>query len=414
MNLRAFGLSLAAILFTACSSSNALTGANPALVGSRTLSPLTGRPSFLAIRAVTETVLHSFVGGTSDGSTPIGGLTKVGNVFYGTTVTGGSGDGGTIYSISASGAGFTVLHSFKGKAHSVADLINVNGTLYGTSPDGGAQGKGTVFSISPAGAFTTLYSFKGGSADGANPQAGLTSVRGTLYGTTSSGGNVHNGACLNCGTVFSISTSGQEKVLYFFGSKADDGIEPRSALVNVGGKLYGTTSNGGDGGVTGDGTIFSVTTGGKEAVLHKFKYGSDGSCSAGCYLNNLNGTLYGTACRGGKNNIGSVFSITLGGAFKTLYSASTHGNAGGYPKAALAGAGNTLYGTMSQGPLGKNNGTLFSITPGGALKVIYTFGGGSDGATPMSRLILIGSKLFGTTSKGGTKNLGTVYSIAGF
>jgi uncharacterized repeat protein (TIGR03803 family) len=70
----------------------------------------------------------------------------------------------------------------------------------------------------------------------------LTNVSGTLYGTTQSGGKT--GSCSTCGTVFSISTSGKEKVLYFFGSKkTDDRIGPESALTNVSGKLYGTTTN---------------------------------------------------------------------------------------------------------------------------------------------------------------------------
>ena len=382
-------------------------------IGAR--SSVTGTAFSLARPATTETVLHTFAGGTADGAMPISGLTKAGDVLYGTTPRGGSTDDGTIYSISPSGTGFTVLHSFKGKVDgraSAAGLINVNGTLYGTNPDGGASGHGTVFSITPTGAFTTLYNFKGGSADGARPLAGLTNIGGTLYGTTRNGGDT--GTCSNCGTVFSISTSGKEKVLYFFDSKkSDDGIGPESALVNVGGTLYGTTTNGGIGGVTGDGTIFSVTTGGKETVLHKFKPASDGSCSFGCYLTKLGGVLYGTATNGGKNRLGSVFSITPAGAFKTIYSVPSGGKAAGYPRAALTDVVGSLYGTMSAGPTGQS-GTVFSIATDGTLKVVYTFAGGDDGAMPWASLILVNAKLFGTTARGGSANSGTIYSVGGF
>jgi uncharacterized repeat protein (TIGR03803 family) len=329
---------------------------------------------------------------------------------------GGRYDKGTVFSISRDGTNFTVLYSFKGKQNgsvSPTGLTDVGGTLYGATENGGTNGNGTVFSITTAGAFTTLYSFKGGKLDGATPAAPLTNVRGTLYGTTASGGNVGNGTggCLNCGTVFSLSTSGQEKVRYFFGSKKDDGLSPRSKLVLLGGKLYGTTSSGGIGGVTGNGTIFSVTTAGKETVLYRLKDALDGTCSS-CYLMSLGGTLYGTAYDGGKDHIGSVFSVTTGGAFKTLYRASLKGNAGGKPDAALTNVGGTLYGTMSQGPFGKR-GTVFSITTSGALKTLYTFTG-ADGAEPRSALVLIGNTLFGTTAKGGSKDLGTIYSISGF
>jgi uncharacterized repeat protein (TIGR03803 family) len=284
--------------------------------------------------------------------------------------------------------------------------------MYGTTGAGGTDGKGTVFSVTPSGSFTTLYSFKGGKGDGATPSGSLTNVRGTLYGTTADGGDVNNGGCSNCGTVFSISTSGQEKVLYSFGSKKDDGSSPSSKLVNLGGKLYGTTSNGGIGVVTGNGTIFSVTAGGKETVLYRFKDAGDGNCSLNCYLMNLGGTLYGTVYKGGKDNVGSVFSITTGGTFKTLYSASLKGEAGGNPDAALTDVDGTLYGTMSEGPVGKR-GTVFSIITSGTLKTLFTFTG-SDGAKPSSPLIIVGKSLFGTTEKGGSNDLGTIYSISGF
>ncbi|MGP8101028.1 MAG: choice-of-anchor tandem repeat GloVer-containing protein [Candidatus Cybelea sp.] len=396
------GACIAAAFLASCSGSQPPIGASQAMQHS------------LARPGATGTVLHSFAGGTADGSLPVSGLTKAGDVLYGTTSKGGSTDGGTIYSISPDGTGFALLHSFKGAVDgkgSAASLLNVNGTLYGTNPEGGASGNGTVFSITPAGAFKTLYSFKGGSADGARPLARLTNVGGTLYGTTQSGGNI--GSCSTCGTVFSISTSGKEKVLYFFGSKKDDGISPESALVNVSGKLYGTTTNGGNGGIDGHGTIFSVTTGGTETVLYKFKNTADGSCSSGCYLTKLGGTLYGTAHDGGKNKNGSVFSITPGGTFKTLYSVPTGGKAAGKPRAALTDAAGTLYGTMSLGPLDKK-GTVFSVTTDGTLKVIYKFAGGSEGALPWASLILVDTTLFGTTAEGGSENHGTIYSIAGF
>jgi uncharacterized repeat protein (TIGR03803 family) len=378
-------------------------------------APLGGAPS-LVVRgaAVNETVLHNFLGGTTDGETPGSALLKVGSLLYGTTYSGGRYDKGTVFSIAPDGTKFTVLYSFKAKEDgsvSPPGLTNVGGTMYGTTGSGGANGKGTVFSITPSGTLTTLYSFKGGKNDGATPSAALTNFHGTLYGTTAAGGNVGGSACSNCGTVFSISTSGQERVRYFFGSKKDDGISPRSKLVSLGGKLYGTTSNGGIGGVTGNGTIFSVTAGGKEAVLYRFKGNSDGSCT-NCYLTNVDGTLYGTAYNGGKNKLGSVFSITAGGKFKTLYSASPTGSAGGNPTAALTNVGGTLYGTMSEGPIGKK-GSVFSITTSGALTTLYTFTG-TDGAKPWSAFVVVNKTLFGVTYRGGSKDLGTIYSISGF
>ena len=138
-------------------------------------------------------------------------------------------------------------------APSRGGLLNVNGVLYGTTEYGGAHGQansdtgGTVFSIKTSGHEKVLHSFGKGS-DGAMPAAGLIDVNGTIYGTTFYGGTQ------NGGTVFSITTSGTEKVLHNFG-KGKDGTEPAAALTNVNGTLYGTTYVGG---AHGDGTVFSL------------------------------------------------------------------------------------------------------------------------------------------------------------
>jgi uncharacterized repeat protein (TIGR03803 family) len=54
--------------------------------------------------------------------------------------------------------------------------------LYGTTSTGGAYNRGTVFGVTSSGQETLLHSFRAGG--GEDPQAGLISVDGTLYGTT--------------------------------------------------------------------------------------------------------------------------------------------------------------------------------------------------------------------------------------
>jgi uncharacterized repeat protein (TIGR03803 family) len=77
-------------------------------------------------------------------------------------------------------------------------------------------------------------------------------MNGVLYGTTQNGGNSnHNG------TIFKVSTSGKERVLYRFGTTQNDGARPSSPLTNLNGTLYGTTSYGG--GAHGYGTVFALT-----------------------------------------------------------------------------------------------------------------------------------------------------------
>lgn len=375
-------------------------------------TPLGNSPYSLTNAAVSVKVLHGFAGRPNDGSAYISDLVKAGNVLYGTTSAGGKSDEGTVFSISPNGTGYKVLYSFKGKKDGVGSAIaltNVGGTLYGVTIVGGNKGNGTVYSIDAAGTFKTLYSFKGGS-DGARPSAPLSNVRGTLYGTTASGG------AKNSGTFFKISTGGMEKSLYSFGSKAEDGQKPESPLIHVGGKFYSTTAFGGVGPIGGNGTIYSVTLGGKEKLLYQFKSKSDGDCNFGCRLTNVGGVLYGTAEHGGSNGVGSVFSLTKAGVFKTLFTSSPkNGTVGGYPIGALTNVGGLLYGTMSLNQSSKGtNGTLFSITKSGKLNVVYTFSGGNDAAVPSSTLLWIGNTLYGTSNKGGgSANAGTIYSITG-
>jgi uncharacterized repeat protein (TIGR03803 family) len=122
---------------------------------------------------------------------------------------------GCVYTISASGAE-KVLYSFGGKpdgSYPIAPLIDVNGTLYGTTFLGGTSEDGTVFSISTTGKEKVLYSFTGGS-DGEGPDAALLNVHGTLYGMTGFGGSSSCSASgyYGCGTVYSVNTSGVEKI----------------------------------------------------------------------------------------------------------------------------------------------------------------------------------------------------------
>ncbi|MGA8535186.1 MAG: choice-of-anchor tandem repeat GloVer-containing protein, partial [Candidatus Tumulicola sp.] len=229
---------------------------------------------------------------------------------------------------------YNILHSFSKQpedgSNPAADLIEVRGVLYGTTTTGGSLRYGTVFSITKSGEETVLHSF-GGSGDGANPSARLLNVNGVLYGTTADGGTKGGG------TVFSTKLDGTEKTIYNFDStygKRDNGYGPVAGLIDVDGVLYGTTQHGGAsycGMFLSCGTVFSMTTGGKLKVLHRFGHGYDGAEPLAPLLN-VNGTLYGTTSSGGRNNYnGTVFSITTAGQYRTIYNFGTNQGDAGYP-----------------------------------------------------------------------------------
>lgn len=261
---------------------------------------------FSMTRAGRLTTLHSFSGGSGDGARP-NGLVNVDGTLYGTTSTGGTHGDGTVFSITPSGTE-TVLYNFAGSptdgAMPVAPLIDVQGTLYGTTANAGKYAQGTVFKISPSGKETVLYSFRGGTKDGAGPLAALVDVHGVLYSTTWSGGSVHCGG--GCGTVFAITPAGKERIFHVFQAGTTDGAYPNAAVVGVDGTLYGTTSMGGANGV---GTVFAITSSRRESVLHSFGGGADGVYPEAA-LHNTNGTLYGTTFYGGSFAAGTVFALT--------------------------------------------------------------------------------------------------------
>lgn len=312
-----------------------------------------------------ERVLYRFVGGNK---VLPSGLIALKDRLYGTTDYGGTGCNGegcgTVFSVTPAGKE-RVIYRFKGGAdgRNPFGLTELNGLLYGTTFGGGSGcsgGCGTVFSITTAGKKVVLYSFKGGS-DGSGPTARVVALNGALYGTTDFGGS--GCSAYGCGTVFRVSTAGKERVLYDFGEASNGfGAQP-GALTALNGTLYGTTTYGGTGCASGCGTIYSVTTTGTENLLHNFSGPPyDGQGPNG--LSVLNGVLYGTTEFGGNGcaiGCGTIFSVTTTGDESVLYSFETH--TGAFPAARMTRMSGTLYGTTTSGGSPHRDGTVFAFTP---------------------------------------------------
>jgi len=313
-----------------------------------------------------EGIVHTFAGGPADGAYPNGSLLDVGGVLYGTTSGGGTGrvcgqaGCGTIFKIDRSGVE-SVLHSFGGPPDGIypeAGPIDVGGTLYGTTYEGGGTGCelnlacGTVFAIAPNGAERVLYRFKGGS-DGAYPNASLIAVDGMLLGTTTAGGSQDNG------TVFALTLSGKETVLYRFAG-GSDGSSPASALLPLGGRLYGTTTSGGA--ARSYGTVFALSASGKHRVLYRFRGGADGA-NPRAALVDVHGTLYGTTPSGGANGYGTIYAMTTSGEKNIVHSFAYKEGAG--PYASLLDVDGTLYGVAWYGGTGPGlnaDGTVYALS----------------------------------------------------
>ncbi len=136
-----------------------------------------------------------------------------------------------------------------------------------------------------------------------------------------------------------------------------------------------------------------------------------------------NGDLCGTTLGGGTSGAGTLFKITPHGALTLLHSfCAQSACADGYdPNGLVLGADGDLYGTAGHGGPNVNGGTVFKITPSGTLTTLYGFcpqNGCPDGADPAAGLVqTTNGDFYGTTYYGGADGVlnggegGTVFKI---
>ena len=248
-------------------------------------------------------VLHDFDG--AGGSNPYGPpvVDTTGNLF-GTASSGGTAGLGTVFELDASN-NYSVLHNFAGGSsdgstpHGGLVLIPSSGVLYGTTFNGGPADAGTLFTIDSAGDFVLKYAFTGGS-DGGNPVAGpVVSSDGSVYVSASTGGYAGS----NYGTILKYDTSGGYPWISFAGGS--DGATPYAApVLDAGGRLYGTTFYGGSG---NGGTLFGPTSQQSYSVLYSFT--AAGGINPGGVLLDTKGNLYGVTTNGGNSLYGTVYKF---------------------------------------------------------------------------------------------------------
>jgi uncharacterized repeat protein (TIGR03803 family) len=366
-----------------------------------------------AMQAQTEHLLYSFAG-NPDGAVPYASLVRHNGIFYGTTVSGGTFGDGTVFKVTITGKE-TVLHSFSGGADGSFPygslVFDKLGNLYGTTSGGGTFNSGTVFEITSSGTEAVLYAFTGG-ADGSTPYAGLVFDKlGNLYGTTFVGGT------FNSGTVFKLSPSRVETVLYSFTGGADGNGPIAGLVLDPSGNLYGTTPAGGmsclGGSGSGCGVVFEVTSG-SEKVLHSFTGDVvDGLLPSYGSLARAGARLYGTTWQGGQNDRGTVYEVNTSGGETVLFSFLV-GVTGYTPNGTLIfdKYGN-LYGTTVNSGTPGGCGAIFEISPSAGFLILYDFTiNRPDGCNPYGGLVRdTKGNLYGTTANGGTFGKGTLFEL---
>jgi|HubBroStandDraft_1064217.scaffolds.fasta_scaffold00445_10 uncharacterized repeat protein (TIGR03803 family) len=256
----------------------------------------------------THTVLYSFAGG-SDGAIPESLIFDTSGNLYGTTVGGGTNNGGTAFELSPATGGWseTVIARFPDPPTGPL-AMDSNGNLYGTTDGGGTASQGSVYKLTHTAhgwELRTLYSFLGGT-DGSNPQTGVSlGANSHLYGLTMQGGTAGTGTFFEL--VPGAGGNWTETLLYSFGSRRGDPTDPTSALTAEGPKTFWGASA--SGGTSGCGGIFNLTLG-SSGWQERNVYESDcvGAGPLGVAIVGSTGDLFGPGA-GGIYGAGDIYEF---------------------------------------------------------------------------------------------------------
>ena len=243
------------------------------------------------------------------------GTTEVGGAYDTCPGNQGSYPCGVVFELTSSGGSWTesILHSFDDNGTDgwyplVGVILDSAGNLYGTTESGGTAGGGTVFELSPSGGGTwtesILYNFGPGYLGGpSNPEELIMDQSGNLYGSTQTGGQHDSGS------VFELMPSGGSwtfSTLYNFGNNCFT----QSVTMDTAGNFYGNCLLGG---AYDEGMVFKLTNSGGSWTLtdlHDFTNGSDGGIPSGGVALDATGNLYGTTQGGGTYGDGVVWEIS--------------------------------------------------------------------------------------------------------
>jgi uncharacterized repeat protein (TIGR03803 family) len=303
-------------------------------------------------------------------------------VLYGTTASGGEGGlyygFGTVFKLNKDGSGYAVLHHFVGSSSSQwqpssALLEGHDGLLYGTTLYGGEANAGTVFRIAKDGSgFALLHSFLGSSgADGREPMGRLVqSADGVLYGCTDRGSATPISPMdPGDGTIFKVTADGSDyTILRSFDYFGGDAARPIQMIEGSDGALYGITGGltvaGGTSNTNIDGVVFTVQKDGSGyGILHAFGVVTNDGVGPTGLLEDLDGTLYGTAGDGGTNRLGAVFRLQKDGSgYESMVSFTDTVRMGRGPVGLTRGRDGAFYGvTVFGGDM--DFGTMFRFLP---------------------------------------------------
>jgi uncharacterized repeat protein (TIGR03803 family) len=330
-------------------------------------------------------------------SSPNSLLQSLDGNFYGTS---GYGAGSTFFRMTPAGT-VTVLHTFTAAEGGGALTLGADGNFYGTTAPVFdpiyKTSTSNAFRLTPSGTLTLLAAFSGdvhGLHYGGLAHFGLQASDGYLYG------NVDRNfcgidECFSENSVFRMTFADSRTTLHQFNDFFSPPTSPSIDAEASDGNFYGTvfltfvpfspSSNN---------RIFRMTPAGVVTDVHVFTGGDDGEYGF-VRFQGADGNLYGTTATGGTARIGAIFRLTPDGTFSILHSFTGGASDGALPTTFLEGTDGNFYGITTQGGPA-NLGTVFTLTPGGAFTLVHTFDE-SEGS-PQSFLQGLDGHFYGTTA----------------
>lgn len=361
--------------------------------------------------AQSVTTLYTFSSNNSTQPTMPYGTMAQGRdgAFYGISQLGNGCCQGWFYKIDSTGS-LTPIHAMTPTEGTNCNglTLGTDGNFYGTCESGGANSFGTLFKVTPTGTVTVLHSWNC-SVDGAFPFAPpIQGTDGNFYGTTYSCGGSE------VGRVYKLTLAGAYSSIYSFKGPPTDVYNPHGLVQGSDGNFWGVGDGGGVN--SGNGGVFKITPTGKETVVYSFQGGSDGGDPYTSLIQGSDGNYYGTTLGNGGSFIGTVFKLTPKGVETVLYNFPNQTD-GAFPRLPLTqGRDGLLYGIATDcAGGGCSQAGLFDITTKGVYNNLYLYPllGGNDNSVPLSPLLLsTDGTFYSTTEQGGSKNVGTFYSLS--
>src|SRR5688572_20733474 len=266
-------------------------------------------------------------------------------LLMGVTNWGGTGTGGTIYTMPYNASSYSNVYNFTvdvpgANPYYVKPCNAPNGKIYGTTNTGGKYNLGVIWSYEPSSnTYTVMHNFN--TADGTNPYGGLIlATDGRFYGMTRLGG------ANNVGTIYKFNdTTGVYTKVHDFVTA--NGASPRGRLMQASnGLLYGTTFSGGANSL---GVLFSFNPVGNVYTKLYDMTSANGSNPVATVVEHA-GSLYGVTTNGGANSVGAIYQWNLSTSAYTLKYSFVSSTDGSTPYGTMIkAANNKLYGLTYAG-----------------------------------------------------------------